>query len=126
MEIPRPPRFLVSLYALVPQSTTPVGQLPLAFPGAEGAAFDRPYRLGSHHLGDFGAPYLRPVRSLSTLRSHGYPCTTQDSLPACWLSVGRAGFPPAWLIAQLTCGITSFRGLQASLAHKGLPRPDTW
>ena len=62
--------------------------------GTKDAAFDLCDSLGSHNLRNFGAPYLRPVRSLSTLRSHGCPCTTQDSLPACWLSVGRTGFAP--------------------------------
>ena len=42
----------------------------------------------------FGARSQRPTRSLSTLRSAGYPDTTQDSLPAGGSSLCRAGFDP--------------------------------
>ena len=44
--------------------------------------------------GLFGARSQRPTRSLSTLRSAGYPDTTQDSLPAGGSSLCRAGFDP--------------------------------
>jgi len=60
--------------------------------GTKDAAFDLCDSLGSHNLRNFGAPYLRPVRSLSTLRSHGCPCATQDSLAVRWLGLDRMGF----------------------------------
>ncbi len=53
-------------------------------------------------LSDFGATYLRPVRSLPTLRRHGCPCTTQDSLAARWLGFDRMGFAPI----RLACPVS--------------------
>jgi len=38
-------------------------------------------RVGPYQFPFFGVDYLRPDSSLSTLRSHGYPCSAQDSLP---------------------------------------------
>jgi hypothetical protein len=46
----------------------------------------------------FRGSITRPARSLSTLRSHGRPCTTQDSLPA--------GGPP-WPVGIRTRGVPS-------------------
>ncbi len=45
----------------------------------------------------FRGSITQPTDSLSTLRSPGYPGTTQDSLPARWLGFGRAGLAPAGL-----------------------------
>src|SRR5579883_1991780 len=55
-------------------------------------------------ISSFRGSITRPVGSLSTLRSLGHPRTTQDSLPACWLGVGRAGLSPAGLPSRISEG----------------------
>jgi hypothetical protein len=68
-------------------------------------------------LTNFGATYLRPVRSLSTLRSHGCPCTPQDSLAARWLCFGRMGFFTHQARVPSFRGFTSFPGRRLYPAH---------
>src|ERR1700677_49529 len=56
---------------------------------------------------------------LSTLRSLGYPRSTQDSLPACWLGFDRVGVSPTGLHPRVSMksSATSFLPSQAFLAH---------
>ncbi len=85
--------------------------------GTYDAAFSHQHSLGSHNLENFGAAYLRPVRSLSTLRSHGCPCTTQDSLAARRLRFDRMGLPPIRLARPVSEACTSFPGRRLFPAH---------
>jgi hypothetical protein len=85
--------------------------------GTYDAAFGHQQSLDSHNLENFGAAYLRPVRSLSTLRSHGCPCTTQDSLAARRLRFDRMGLPPIRLACPVSEACTSFPGRRLFPAH---------
>ncbi len=58
------------------------------------AAFRHFQNVGSRDYETFRGSIARPAHSLSTLRSAGYPGTTQDSLPAAGQSLpGGAGYP---------------------------------
>jgi hypothetical protein len=83
------PRFLACPSALVPPSSTPVGPPPLAFSRMRLLPSIASTISAPTSLADFGASSLRPVRSLSTLRTRSRPRRTQDSLPACWLGFDR-------------------------------------
>lgn len=93
VETTGPPRFLGDPSARVRRSLTPAGpdaaghtprpMLPSVF-----VTTSAPTRLV------FGAGSRRPRRSLSTLRSDGYPTATQDSLPAAGPALpGGIGYP---------------------------------
>jgi hypothetical protein len=64
----------------------------------------------------FRGSMTRPAHSLSTLRSPGYPSTTQDSLPAGGL-LCRAGFAPAGLLVKFPLYIAS-SSPKLCLAHR--------
>jgi hypothetical protein len=86
-----PPRFLPSPLANVPWSKTPVGLLLLTL--AE-------QKILPSTLTKISAPTTLAISrlpTLSTVRGHGYLCTTQDSLPVCWLGFDRTGFAPVRL-----------------------------
>jgi hypothetical protein len=58
------------------------------------AAFRHFKNVGSRDYEPFRGSITRPVHSLSTLRSPGYPGTTQDSLPATGQALpDGAGYP---------------------------------
>ena len=69
--------------------------------GESGVAFRRLKDVGPG-TSCFRGSMTRPTRSLSTLRSQGHPCTTQDSLAARWLSVRCAGLSPAGLLSRVS------------------------
>ena len=71
----------------------------------------------------FRGSFARPARSLSTLRSHGYPCTslrprkTRFRLVA---HLGRAGFEPAGFhckVSALICYVIAFSSPRLCLTH---------
>jgi hypothetical protein len=89
-----PPRFLGHPHVCVPRSLTPARPLGLAMLQPWDAAFRYQYSVGSRDCQLFRGSITRPTHSLSTLRSPGYPGTTQDSFPAGAL-LCRAGVEPA-------------------------------
>jgi len=112
-----PPGFLPSPLCARAVVLDPGGSRVPHHNGTHDAAFSYWQSLGSHHLNNFGAAYLRPVRSLSTLRSHGCPCATQDSLAARRLRFDRMGLPPIRLACPVSEACTSFPGRRLSPAH---------
>jgi len=89
-----PPRFLGHPRVCVPRSLTPARPQGLAVFQPWDAAFRYRYSVGSRDAQLFRGSITRPTHSLSTLRSPGYPGTTQDSFPAGAL-LCRAGVEPA-------------------------------
>jgi len=85
----------------VPGSTTPVG-LPRSASSAPRCCFPLCVRRQLPPL-TFRGSIPQPASSLSTLRSLGYPRSTQDSLPAGGL-LCRAGFEPAGVFTQASPG----------------------
>jgi hypothetical protein len=74
-----PPRFLGYPYTCMPCSLTPVTHQD---PACSVSPFCLPlFRQCRRSQLDFRGSITQPACSLSTLRSAGYPCTTQDSLP---------------------------------------------
>jgi hypothetical protein len=111
VEASGPPRFLGNppLHALLSDPGGIARQAIRAVPISrrDDVAFRAFDHTGSHDPRTFRGSITRPARSLSTLRSHGHPCTTQDSLPA--------GGPP-WL------GGTRTRWVPSRGFHSGLLR----
>lgn len=92
-----PPRFLGSPLAYVPRSGDP-GEAGSTWPNLRRAQYSLPSLEQRRPSPDqlFRGSMTRPARSLSTLRSPGYPGATQDSLPAGG-HLCRAGISPAGL-----------------------------
>src|SRR3954464_9291662 len=67
----------------------------------------------------------RPAHSLSTLRSAGYPSTTQDSLPAAGQALPGGGWCPARSHRKVSA-FHRFPLSQAFLAHPLLDSTAIW
>jgi hypothetical protein len=88
-------------FAYAPCSSTPPGRCPPRLCGGTGAAFRSLNNVGPS-MSHFRGSIAWLICSLSTLRSRGYPRTTQDSLAACWLGFGCAGLSPAGLLPRIS------------------------
>ena len=75
------PRFLGSPLGYMPCSKTPVGRRRQAT-GRLSCCLPHLLRRRLPRRVQFRGSITQPATMLSTLRSQGYPCTTQDSLPA--------------------------------------------
>jgi len=90
----------------MPRSQSPASPSSQAITGF---GFRLPLQVGRRRLHCvFRSSHARPTHSLSTLRSRGYPRSTQDSLPAGGHPC-RAGFPPAGSVKEVSVPTFSFR-----------------
>src|SRR5258708_21981010 len=84
-----------------------------------GVAFRLPDTLGLLPV-LYGARSHGSYARCLTLRSHGRPCTAQDSLPAVPRSLGRAGLSPAGIHHQVSSAaqLMASSSLRLSLVHQ--------